>query len=282
MDAFHAAAEGGQQRIINLFLDWGYHFPGQLTRVCFARGSTPPYRNLLREALPDHRLYRRRNRKRSSPDSKSPPAIPLSDFQDVFKNARGFVVSEAHETHAIYRDQRSYSFREDEFEKNRSYALEVAAAEGQERIVQSILANGKKLGVTSDHVARALLEASKNGHTTLAKLVMVPEIDLRSYTQGALEHAAAHGNIAILEGLLKYQETLGSESESTINSSGVYWPQKESTSDFRSQHNRHVSSCPWLPRCDTSLMILRSKIRFLIHPPFPSSSLDAVGTSRSV
>lgn len=53
-DAFHAAAEGGHENVIRLFLNRGYTFPEPFEPPCACMPSPPYYKNLLRSSSPDH------------------------------------------------------------------------------------------------------------------------------------------------------------------------------------------------------------------------------------
>lgn len=238
-DAFHAAAEAGQETIINLFIQKGYSFQDSLgVMAC----SYPTYRhkNLLSEAL----------NVSSSADSELSSAVPLSEFQDIFKRARGVVVS-ADPPPPPYNLKEIYPSHY--FEESEAGALVSAAARGEERIVHAILENSKDLSLSLSEIGEALWAASKNGHTTVVKLTMSSWADMLSYIPGSVKHAAWHGHITTLEAILQCEETWGPVSSSFFES---YWADEghQETFDLRRLFKAfYVSPCNYLLPVDDFL-----------------------------
>ncbi|KAK2804368.1 hypothetical protein FQN50_006659 [Emmonsiellopsis sp. PD_5] len=206
-DAFHAAAEAGQESIISLFLDKGYCFHLESGSKAKTNFVSTPYRNLLHEALLDERKPVRGG---LTPDSTLSLVFPISNFHDIFKEAQGMAISETHESQAPYQRQRSSPFSKHDLP--RDYALEAAAARGHGKAVQRILERGNMLGVHNGHVGEALYAASKNGDDAIVELIISVEVALQqSYIEKALKHAAERGHMVVLERLLKYAEIRGLE-----------------------------------------------------------------------
>ncbi|KAK2784599.1 hypothetical protein FQN53_008426 [Emmonsiellopsis sp. PD_33] len=215
-DAFHAAAEAGQESIVGIFLDKGYRFHkvANYKTYCFidpSLVSVLPYRNLLGEAW---RGERKPLGGDLTPDSTLSLVFPISNFHDIFKEAQGTVIPETHELQAPYQRQRRSLFS--------MHALAAAAARGHGKVVQHILERGKMLGVDNGHVGEALCAASKNGDDAIVELIISAEVDLQQwYIENALEHAAERGHMVVLERLLKYVETRGLEDRHIKGSSSL-------------------------------------------------------------
>ena len=204
-DAFHAAAEGGHEEIVRLFLESGfkfYHDPFRQSTSHLKRTSLP-HKDLLRDASPSRA---KKSREFHVDQQKSPNwqnRAPVSDFHRILDASRSMEGTEGSENAEPYwRDTDHQHYRYDE----ENYALQAAASKGRNSVVRLILDHWDSLDISSVEVRNALTEASKNGHEDVVRLLTTSKLDIVSHLEGALKEAALHGHLAIVDMLLAYGE----------------------------------------------------------------------------
>ncbi len=189
-DAFHAAAEGGHEEIVCLFLEKGFKFYHPLPRdiPCAMRPSIKRAKK-SRERHSDQRFT-----------SNWQHCLSISDFHripDAWKD--GEVLGEDEDTEP-YQSSRYDSRRQ------QNYALQAAASKGCHSVVKLMLDRWESLDISSAEVYNALIEASTNGREEVVRLFTNSKLDIVSYVEEALEAAALHGHLAIVDMLLAYEE----------------------------------------------------------------------------
>lgn len=207
-DAFHAAAEGGQENIISLFLDKGYHFPREAANRAARTKMVsilPRFRNLLEELILDPIVHRNDHINSSRiATMETPLAPPPYDFEGILRRARGNIARGASEENDVSAD-RWYSRTPGDAALHGGDALDVAASKDNQKVVRLILENRERLSVQPNHIRKALLAASKNGHYRVFESIISIEMDLHSYINDSAELAAWYGHIAVLDQLLEYE-----------------------------------------------------------------------------
>lgn len=221
-DAFHAAAETGQEGIISFFLENEYVFPlaPDITwsgRVMALKKLSASNEDLLRQASPRfresaHGYFEEEKDERPVVDPAPAEAI-VSDFKHILSHTGDAPISYTDIPQAIYQPRRS---RCDEELEDECYALEVAASRGYLKIVQRIIASSEKLGTQDFHLGKALWAACTHGYIKVVKSITSVEVDLRSFIWGSLERAARRGHMEIIEILIRYEEKWGSLSQSSL------------------------------------------------------------------
>jgi ankyrin repeat protein len=225
-DAFHAAAEGSQERIISLFLDKGFRFPPviSLQDMAFARRRPIPSKNRRRDAPTTSVSDRRASTAVLPTTIQVPLALPYCDFEEVFQRARRGVPTRTLEENAV--SQVQWNPPIGGMPLNGNDSLEVAASKNNEKVVRLVLENRSQLNVQRHHIGQALWAASKGGRSRVVECITSVTDDLRPYIQGSLKRAAWHGHIGIVDQLLEYERNRGpadedqSDDEFDSNSSG--------------------------------------------------------------
>ncbi|KAH7195473.1 ankyrin repeat-containing domain protein [Fusarium oxysporum] len=170
-DAFHAAAEGGHQGIIMLFLERGYKFLYEPPGPKYSRARPSPYRPLYREASPGRdkhprsklwpHLYKR--------NAKTAENVADTDARD---NITRVETDDGMEMFA--NDQGDFLRRDDDTQdgsqKNRP--LEASAAGGKDAVVKVLLEQKESLGFWDYEVGTALKAAACNGHLSTVKMLL--------------------------------------------------------------------------------------------------------------
>ena len=201
-DAFHAAAEGGHEGIVRLFLENGFEFY-HTSRVFHDSRKTPMeprYKDLLRDASPSRA---KESREHPAGQLKSPDwqnRVSASDFRQILGALRDVEVTEGYDDAEPY--QRKGFYRGDE----ENYALQAASSMGRNSVVKLILDHWHTLGISSAEVRNALYEASTNGHEDTVRILTTSTLDMAPHLESALVMAASHGHLAIVDLLLTYEE----------------------------------------------------------------------------
>lgn len=170
-DAFHAAAEGGHENVIRLFLNRGFTFRRPLGLLMHSERRRSSGKNLLRSSSLDYRTQNNRcNIRRKKPESSE----DLSTF---------------------YRKK---------YRKN--YALEVAASNGHHGIMELILDNWAELGISTGEIGVSLQKASGNGHEEIVKCILCRKFDVAPYLNGALNAAARNGHLGVVDTLTAHSQ----------------------------------------------------------------------------
>lgn len=210
-DAFHAASEGGHERIVRLLLERGYKAQHTPLRLQCHYGPPRPYRNLLRDASPgrssdwkpiqDHRPGSTDWRERAS----------VTDSSRVFKLIRGTINTD-HEMSQSYRDHngRTYNYPNDKICPVRS-----AAAKGHLAVVELLLSRFDELNIPDREIVKALKEACQNGYEKVAARLLSSRIDAKDF-ESALEAAALKGHLAVVNLLIDHEEMHGSARIKTV------------------------------------------------------------------
>lgn len=194
-DAFHAAAQGGQEGVVRLLLMRGFKYYRDLPFTDFATSAILPSKNLLRDASPS----RIRN-SAAGPESSDPPEpASTSDYHTI----------------ALALSMKNVNVREDiqpypkpnNYDDRQSYALQAAASRGHTSVVRLILDNWNFVGVSADEVGAGLREASTNGHEQVVKCFVSRKLGLMPYLKPALEGAANQGHLTIAHMLWVYQHS---------------------------------------------------------------------------
>ncbi|KAF5623303.1 ankyrin 1 [Fusarium tjaetaba] len=170
-DAFHAAAEGGHQSIIMLFLGRGYRFLYEPPSPKYKRARPSPYRPLYREASPGRdkhprsklwpELYKQTNETTESianADARDNiTRVEQDDEMDMFAIDQG-------------KHLRNDEVMQDESQKNRP--LEASAARGKDSVVKILLEQKETLGFREYEVVTALKAAASNGHLNTVRMLL--------------------------------------------------------------------------------------------------------------
>ncbi|GKZ48065.1 hypothetical protein AbraIFM66951_011816 [Aspergillus brasiliensis] len=209
-DAFHAAAEAGQEGIIDLFLSKDYSFPEEREPLLQHMERRPdPHRDLLRQRSPT----RNECASEKSEDvldndvDTLAPAASLFDFGDILRGAGAEVDSQSDMPPPVYQVRRSRPPANGQDIEDECYALEATAARGYLKTVKRILARREQLGIQVFHLGQALWAASKSGHAGVAQVILSTDSDLRSFIPGSLERAARYGHLDVIEEMLQYEES---------------------------------------------------------------------------
>ncbi|KAG7424847.1 Ankyrin-3 [Fusarium oxysporum f. sp. raphani] len=171
LDAFHAAAEGGHQEIIMLFLERGYKFLYEPPGPKYSRARPSPYRPLYREASPGRdkhprsklwpHLYKRNAKTAENvadTDTRDNiTRVETDDGMEMFANDQGDFL-------------RSDDDTQDGSQKNRP--LEASAAGGKDAVVKLLLEQKGSLGFRDYEVGTALKAAASNGHLSTVKMLL--------------------------------------------------------------------------------------------------------------
>ncbi|KAJ5701695.1 hypothetical protein N7488_009243 [Penicillium malachiteum] len=182
-DAFHFAAEAGQEGVIDLFLSQGYFLPGKRSVVLRRKVYLDTHNDLLKQRSPtrnecvsktsEDALYR-------DVDTLE-PAASLFEFGDILQDSGPLIDSQSDMPPPVYQAGRSCSLFNDQHSENEPYALEATAARGYFGAVKIILAQREQLGIQVFHLGKALLAASKSGHTGVIEAILSTSSDLRSF-----------------------------------------------------------------------------------------------------
>ncbi|KAM5372227.1 hypothetical protein ACJA88_008976 [Fusarium oxysporum] len=170
-DAFHAAAEGGHQEIIMLFLERGYKFLYEPPGPKYSRARPSPYRPLYREASPGRdkhprsklwpHLYKRNaitaEHVTDTDTRDNITRVETDDGMEMFANDQGDFL-------------RSDDDTQDGSQKNRP--LEASAARGKDAVVKVLLEQKESLGFWDYEVGTALKAAASNGHLSTVKMLL--------------------------------------------------------------------------------------------------------------
>lgn len=195
-DAFHAAAEGGHEGIVHLFLKRGFKFFDIQIRPQYARLNPSPYKDLIRDASPSRAKESRHDQSRSQDWQNHASA---ADLHHLLGASRYLEVTGGDGDAELY--QRKVHRSDEE-----NYALQAAASKGRNSVVRLILDHWDMLNITSTEVRIALNEASKNGHEDVVRLFTTSKLDMMPHLVWALEGAASHGHLAIVDMLLAYEQ----------------------------------------------------------------------------
>ncbi|OQE87185.1 hypothetical protein PENNAL_c0020G03071 [Penicillium nalgiovense] len=206
-DAFHAAAEGGEDGVIGYFLEKGYTFlpelPYNTARRSGGRGLWALSKDLLRCASPSFRGCSERPRQVFA--DQQPPEAFVSSFDDILSHNGGSLVSHNDMPEPIY-EHRARQGRDNGMHCERDYyALEVATSRGHLGVVERLLANRERLGIGAFHLGQGLLAACTHGHITMVNSITSVEVDLRHYVCESLEIASCRGYGEIMEILIQYE-----------------------------------------------------------------------------
>lgn len=198
-DAFHAAAEGGHEEIVHFFLECGYEFYHTLDGPRYNRAEASPYKDLLRDSSPSRTG---KSRERDADQSNSPDwqnNDSAADHHHLLGASRYLRVGDI--------DDGPYQRQGHPGSDEENYALQAAASKGHRSVVRLILDYWYLLGISSTEVHNALNEASTNGHEEVVRLLITSKLDLMPHLARALEGAASHGHLAIVNMLLAYKQT---------------------------------------------------------------------------
>lgn len=221
-DAMHAAAEGGQDRIVHFLLDRGFEFSYPQGHP-FCRKSAPDrHKNLLREESPSRRKPDLHSYQRWTASAES----GISPFP-----ARSSISSEGTIKVDVYRTLPSLYHKH--WKDCENYALLVAAAKGHAGIVKSLLDQIDNTSPAKSPDSDALKVASENGHAGIVNILIDSKLDMRPYSTAAIEAAAKQGHVAIVGMLLGYK--CANQSASSLG------PRQRQLSD-------HTSVCSPYPR----------------------------------
>lgn len=222
-DSFHAASEGGHENIVRLFLERGFQPRNPLRRRRYKRRGykrrdPSPYKNLLHEASPSRvKDFRYASENQSKPEDWRKRASALG-FCDLLENMRGTKIFE-HEAVPPYLENRRVDSRYED-----SYALQAAAASGHYSVVEFILTSVRMLDGRSYEAMNALKEACQNGHQKVVRFLLtcIDRIRVEKLWE-ALEVAALHGHLAVVDMLIGYEEKLGLAETRTVHSERQDW-----------------------------------------------------------
>lgn len=200
-DAFHAAAEGGQEGVLQQLLERGFKFRHPPPPPKYRQLSPSPYKNLLREASPS-RIKNCEKKDSNILESRNLlKCYNTSDYRCVIRSIKDMGGADRHD-HIVRYPKRFSRNRED------NYALQVAAAKGHDLIVKIILETWDFLAISAEEVGNALTESSTNGHEKVVEHLLSGKLDMTPHIDAALEGAASHGHVTIVNMLLACQETL--------------------------------------------------------------------------
>ena len=145
-DAFHAASEGGNEAILNLFLERGFEArdPASL-RIKFSKmgsGRARRYRDLLRDGSPSQRQEAKANNDHQLGSEEWRRRASITDISLLVGEMQGDLTSK-HEIKMPFRAKSEYRTLDDEF-----YALRVAAANGHLNVVEFLLSHLNTMHIT--------------------------------------------------------------------------------------------------------------------------------------
>jgi len=209
-DAFHAAAEAGQEKVIDLFISRGYHLPGkERPSRLYLKRKLDPFKDLLGRASPTgDRYFSEIPDDNHGNDNYGANDISLiahvADFEAVLQFTTGLVVTPPDGPQPAYGNRRHRHEQNVGDLDGEHYALEVAALGGYLGTVQRILVMREQLGLRSYHLGRALCAASKHGDPDLVRSIISAETDLLPFIRISLDRAARYGHSEIIEILLQY------------------------------------------------------------------------------
>ena len=196
-DAFHAAAQRGQEGVVQQLLRRGFRFYQEAPQeTCMADMLSPsPYKNLLQDASPS----------RIKDSAAGPEPTNLSErasTSDYHTIAHALSMKDRNISEDIqpYPKPNKYDHRQD-------YALQAAASKDHASVVGLILGNWNSVGVSADEAGDGLREASTNGHEQAVKCFVSSKLDLMPYLKPALEGAANHGHLTIVDMLWVYEKS---------------------------------------------------------------------------
>lgn len=219
-DSFHAASEGGHENIVRLFLERGFLVLKILPEQFLAQMHLSFNENLLRDASPSRvKDFRYVSETQSKPGDWRKRASAF-DFCYVLGSMRGTKKFE-HEAVSPYLgvgNRRANSRYED------SYALQAAAASGHYSVVEFILTSVCMINGRSYEAMNALKEACRIGHRKLVRFLLTCLDRIRvEKLREALEVAALHGHLAVVDMLIDYEENLGLAETRNVHSEGQDW-----------------------------------------------------------
>ncbi|EWG55613.1 hypothetical protein FVEG_13593 [Fusarium verticillioides 7600] len=170
-DAFHAAAEGGHQSIIMLFLERGYKFLYEPPTPKYKRAQPSLYRPLYRDASPGRE---RHPRHKLWPELYKQTNGTVESVADVDARGNKTPVEHDDEVEIAAIDQgkhlRNDGVMQDESQKNRP--LEASAVRGKDSVVKLLLEQKETLGFREYEVVTALKAAASNGHLNTVRMLL--------------------------------------------------------------------------------------------------------------
>lgn len=167
-DAFHAAAEGGHQDILNLMLNRGYMIrhtpPGPMCSISIR----PKYRALLRDASPGANVHSRLKGRRSKDRKDLPKNLerPSHEFYTIFELVRSYEV----EREATQAAAPGYTPRKNTLREN--WPLEASASAGHPETVSLLLEKRDVLHIEGDELTAAVKVAAEKGHCPVLRLLL--------------------------------------------------------------------------------------------------------------
>jgi ankyrin repeat protein len=179
-DAFHAAAEGGHQSIIMLFLERGYKFLYEPPTPKYKRAQPSLYRPLYRDASPGRDKH------------------PLSKlWPELYKQTTGVAESVADadirdNITPVEHDDEMYMFAIDQGKQLRNddgsreshpknRPLEASAAGGKNAVIKILLEQKETLGFRDYEVVSALKAAASNGHLNTVRTLLDHALKMKLY-----------------------------------------------------------------------------------------------------
>jgi ankyrin repeat protein len=192
-DAFHAAAEAGQEEVINILFESGYVFPNEPARLVLA--SLDQGSSYIRESSPS------RDEKKNTKSSAALGTL-IADFEHSLQTTDSQAVPEASEQQTTYRIRRSRRLYNHHRVEDESYALEVAASRGHLATVKRILDERDHIKLRSYHIGQALWAASKHGFASVVEVITSVEVDFWDFISGSLQRAARQSHLEVIDTLL--------------------------------------------------------------------------------
>lgn len=197
-DAFHAAASGGHQELISLFLENGFKFHETLRVKSYLRSFPPDktYKDLLREPSPSR--GRAHGKELSLHSAKRPP---ISEFHSILKAERDTNIASdfAIQLHAPGRD----------LDPEESYALEAGACAGQDSVVKFLLQQQEALGIEESEVNAAIQGAAQNGHVNVLEGMLQHQEFTFGVIRKALKLATRNWHVEVVDMLLQHATARG-------------------------------------------------------------------------
>ncbi|KAF4503620.1 ankyrin 1 [Fusarium agapanthi] len=178
-DAFHAAAEGGHQSIIMLFLERGYRFLYEPPSPKYKRARPSPYRPLFRDTSPGRNRHPRSKLWPNLYKRTTGPTEPVADI-DARDDITRVEHDEEMQTFAV--DQGNYLRDDDntQDESQKNHPLEASAARGKDAVVKILLDQQETLGFMDYEVGTALKAAASNGHLDTVRILLDHALRMRS------------------------------------------------------------------------------------------------------
>ena len=201
-DAFHAAADGGNEQVIRTLTEKGYKLPRPFSPMPSYPMGPPQFKDLLRDASPS-RGQREGAPRTNVPNSPRIDAADSPDLQHLLLETPGLHPPKA--VDRVFEITRSKPGLIPDGSRH-NHALTDAAFLGHFDVVAYILGKWDFLGadLLLEEVDRAFTVAAINGHVKVVELF----ITSRRFTfEGgikALEAAATEGHLAVIEALLPY------------------------------------------------------------------------------